>query len=181
MNLRLLRVNLSCVYFGCEWFRCTDGWYCSGFPCVAWKKKNLLLCYFAASTFAFKLKCTHISANKTAYKEFYWHILGGWRCWWCICCRLFPKEFIIEVFILSAITYAFHKFASFEVYPGEMNHIQQQEMKEHVNITKIKLLRWAPTNVMHNIWQRKRFWSMSMTLFSLHTWLIGFNVADFVV
>lgn len=51
----------------------------------------------------------------------------------------------------------------------------------HVNITKIKLLRWAPTNVMHNIWQRKRFWSMSMTLFSLHTWLIGFNVADFVV
>lgn len=46
-----------------------------------------------------------------------------------MCCRLFPKEFIIEVFILSAITYAFHKFASFEVYPGEMNHIQQQEMK----------------------------------------------------
>lgn len=96
---------------------------------MAWKKKNLLLCYFAASTFAFKLKCTHISANKTAYKEFYWHILGGWWWWWCICCRLFPKEFIIEVFILSAITYAFHKFASFEVYPGEMNHIQQQEMK----------------------------------------------------
>lgn len=33
-----------------------------------------------------------------------------------ICCRLLPKEFIIEVFILLAITYAFHKFASFEVY-----------------------------------------------------------------